>query len=181
MSSQSDSSELLVFLRLCVTPGDGGGGDGSSGSEDSGNDGGVSTIPLPTTNVQTTYDVLRGLGIVGSSAVGEDEDEDECYPPGHGRTGSLSRRNKVRTQAQLLTSCPCVCGFNCTFVPLFDMNSYEPPRDSLGALQMGDRVGPVGTGETSSSVGASGGTQRLSPVNWSMVLDRQEALVGPKA
>lgn len=42
---------------------------------------------------------------------------------------------------------------------------------------MGDRVGPVGTGETSSSLGASGGTQRLSPVNWSMVLDRQEALV----
>lgn len=44
-------------------------------------------------------------------------------------------------------------------------------------LQMGDRVGPVGTGEASFSIGASGGTQRLSPVNWSMVLDRQEALV----
>lgn len=44
-------------------------------------------------------------------------------------------------------------------------------------LQMGDRVGPVGTGEASSSMGATGGTLRLSPVNWSMVLDRQEALV----
>lgn len=42
---------------------------------------------------------------------------------------------------------------------------------------MGDRVGPVGTGETSSFVGASGGTQRISPVNWSAILDRQEALV----
>lgn len=97
MFFQSDPSYHLVLLCLCVTPGDGGGGDGSSGSEESGNDGGVSTIPLPATNVQTTYDVLRGLGIVGSSAVGEDEDEDEdeCYPPGH---GSLSRHNKVRTQ-----------------------------------------------------------------------------------
>lgn len=42
---------------------------------------------------------------------------------------------------------------------------------------MGDRVGPVGTGESSSSLGASSGTQRLPAVNWSMVLDRQEALV----
>ncbi|KAM9353963.1 centrosomal protein of 192 kDa [Symphorus nematophorus] len=114
--------------------GDGGGGDGSSGSEESGNDGGVSTIPLPTTNAQTTYDVLRGLGIVGSSAVGEDEGVDLNSLPGLGRN-SLSRHT-----------------------------------------EMGDRVGPVGTGETSSSVGASGGAQRLSPVNWSMVLDRQEAL-----
>uniref|UniRef100_UPI0037E7D549 centrosomal protein of 192 kDa n=1 Tax=Semicossyphus pulcher TaxID=241346 RepID=UPI0037E7D549 len=111
--------------------GDGGGGDGSSGSEESGNDGGVSTIPFPMTNVQTTYDVLRGLGIVGSSAVGEDEDGDLNNLPGHGRN-SLS--------------------------------------------EMGDRVGPVGTGEASSSFGASGGTLKLSPVNWSMVLDRQEAL-----
>ncbi|XP_028435208.1 centrosomal protein of 192 kDa isoform X1 [Perca flavescens] len=106
------------------TQGDGGGGDGSSGSEESGNDGGVSTIPLPTTVVQTTYDVLRGLGIVGSSAVDED------------------------------------CSLN---LP--------------GHTEMGDRVGPVGIGEASSSFGASGGTQRFSPVNWSMVLDRQEALV----
>uniref|UniRef100_A0A8D3C5R1 Centrosomal protein 192 n=1 Tax=Scophthalmus maximus TaxID=52904 RepID=A0A8D3C5R1_SCOMX len=41
-------------------------------------------------------------------------------------------------------------------------------------IQMGDRVGPVGTGESSSSLGPS---QRLSPVDWSMVLDRQGALV----
>ncbi|XP_037639447.1 centrosomal protein of 192 kDa isoform X1 [Sebastes umbrosus] len=108
--------------------GDGGGGDGSSGSEESGNDGGVSTIPLPMPVVQTTYDVLRGLGIVG-----EDEDGD-LDMPGRGRNG-LSRHT-----------------------------------------EMGDRVGPVGIGEASSSFQASRGTQRLSPVNWSMVLDRQEAL-----
>ncbi|XP_041648930.1 centrosomal protein of 192 kDa isoform X2 [Cheilinus undulatus] len=114
--------------------GDGGGGDGSSGSEESGNDGGVSTIPLPASNVQTTYDVLRGLGIVGSSAVGEDEDGDLNNLLGHGRN-SVSRHT-----------------------------------------EMGDRVGPVGTGEASSSSRASGGVQKLSPVNWSMVLDRQEAL-----
>ncbi|XP_047455217.1 centrosomal protein of 192 kDa isoform X2 [Mugil cephalus] len=112
--------------------GDGGGGDGSSGSEESGNDGGVSTIPFPAANVQTTYDALRGLGIVGSS-VGEDEDDDLSNLPGHGRA--------------------------------------NVPRHT----EMGDRVGPVGTGEASSSVGTSG-PQRLSPVNWSMVLDRQEAL-----
>ncbi|XP_008290130.1 centrosomal protein of 192 kDa isoform X2 [Stegastes partitus] len=114
--------------------GDGGGGDGSSGSEESGNDGGVSTIPLPATNIQTTYDALRGLGIVGSSAAGEDEDGDLNNLPGHGRN-SLPRHT-----------------------------------------EMGDRVGPVGTGEASSSLGASGGSQRLSPVNWSMVLERQEVL-----
>ncbi|XP_040900614.1 centrosomal protein of 192 kDa isoform X2 [Toxotes jaculatrix] len=111
--------------------GDGGGGDGSSGSEESGNYGGVSSVSLPTTNVQTTYDVLRGLGIVGSSAVGEDEEGGLNNLAGHGRN-------------------------RCT--------------------EMGDRVGPVGTGEASSSLGASLGTQSLSPVNWSMVLDRQEAL-----
>lgn len=44
-------------------------------------------------------------------------------------------------------------------------------------LQMGDRVGPVGTGEASSLQGASEGTQRVSPVDWSMILDRQQALV----
>ncbi|XP_047188931.1 centrosomal protein of 192 kDa isoform X1 [Scophthalmus maximus] len=110
--------------------GDGGGGDGSSGSEESGNYGSVS-VSLPTTNVQTTYAVLRGLGIVGSSAVGEEEDGDLNNLVGHGRS-SLSRHT-----------------------------------------EMGDRVGPVGTGESSSSLGPS---QRLSPVDWSMVLDRQGAL-----
>ncbi|KAM3873483.1 LOW QUALITY PROTEIN: centrosomal protein of 192 kDa [Diretmus argenteus] len=112
--------------------GDGGGGDGSSGSEESGNDGGVSTIPLLPAAAQTTYDVLRGLGIVGSSGVGADDSLSSL--PGLGRN-SLSRHT-----------------------------------------EMGDRVGPVGTGEASSSIGTSGGTQRLSPVNWSMALDRQEAL-----
>ncbi|XP_068998191.1 centrosomal protein of 192 kDa isoform X2 [Embiotoca jacksoni] len=111
--------------------GDGGGGDGSSGTED---DGGVSTIPVPASNVQTTYDVLRGLGIVGSSAVDEDHDDDLNILPGHGR------------------------------------NSFPRHTD------MGDRVGPVGTVEAGFSLGTSGGSQRLSPVNWSMVLDRQEAL-----
>ncbi|XP_030605186.1 centrosomal protein of 192 kDa [Archocentrus centrarchus] len=113
--------------------GDGGGGDGSSGSEESGNDGGVSTIPLPAT-VQTTYDALRGLGIVGSSAVGEDEDDNLTSLSVHGRI-SLPRHT-----------------------------------------EMGDRVGPVGTGETSSSLGMSGASQRLSPASWSKALDRQEAL-----
>lgn len=77
-----------------VTPGDGGGGDGSSGSEESGNDGGVSTIPLPSTNVQTTYDVLRGLGIVGSSAAAEDDNRNASRLPGHGRN-SLSLLTEV--------------------------------------------------------------------------------------
>ncbi|KAM9309577.1 centrosomal protein of 192 kDa [Pholidichthys leucotaenia] len=112
--------------------GDGGGGDGSSGSEESGNDGGVSTIPLPATNVKTTYDALRGLGIVGSSAVDEDEDDD---------LNNLLGKNHL-------------------------------PRHA----EMGDRVGPVGTGVASSSVGFSGPPQRVSPVNRSVVLDRQEAL-----
>nr|XP_020462386.1 LOW QUALITY PROTEIN: centrosomal protein of 192 kDa [Monopterus albus] len=114
--------------------GDGGGGDGSSGSEESGNDGGVSTIPLLTTKVQTTYDVLRGLGIVGSSTAGEDEDGDLNNLAGHSRN-SLSRHT-----------------------------------------EMGDRVGPVGTGKASISQEPSLGAQRLSPVNWSTILDRQEAL-----
>ncbi|KAF7654653.1 hypothetical protein LDENG_00066660 [Lucifuga dentata] len=114
--------------------GDGGGGDGSSGSEESGNDGGVSTVPLPTTTIQTTYDMLRGLGIVGSSGVGEEEDNDLNSLLGLGRN-NLSRHT-----------------------------------------EMGDRVGPVGTGEATFSTVQSGGTQRLSPVNWSMVLHRQEAL-----
>ncbi|KAF3840397.1 hypothetical protein F7725_019114 [Dissostichus mawsoni] len=113
--------------------GDGGGGDGSSGSEESGNDGGVATIPLPATVVQTTYDALRGLGVLGSSAIGE-ENDGKLNLQGHNRN-SLFRHT-----------------------------------------EMGDRVGPVGIGEASSSSGASRGTQRLSSVNWSMVLDRQEAL-----
>lgn len=85
----------MLVLCHCSSVGDGGGGDGSSGSEDSGNDGGVSTIPLPTANVQTTYDVLRGLGIVGSSAVGEDENGDLNNLEGHGRI-SLCRHSEVR-------------------------------------------------------------------------------------
>lgn len=38
-------------------------------------------------------------------------------------------------------------------------------------LQMGDRVGPVGTGEASSSSAAA------SHTHWSRMLDRQEVLV----
>lgn len=75
---------ILCFSCLCLTAGDGGAGDGSSGSEDSGNDGGVSTIPLPSANVQTTYDVLRGLGIVGSSAAAADN-SNASHLSGHGR------------------------------------------------------------------------------------------------
>ncbi|TWW79708.1 Centrosomal protein of 192 kDa [Takifugu flavidus] len=114
--------------------GDGGGGDGSSGSEDSGNDGGVSTIPLPSANVQTTYDVLRGLGIVGSSAAAAADNSNASHLSGHGRN-----------MFSLLT-------------------------------EIGDRVGPVGTGETNATSSTAGVAQRLSPVNWSMVLNRQEAL-----
>ncbi|XP_055021351.1 centrosomal protein of 192 kDa, partial [Boleophthalmus pectinirostris] len=99
--------------------GDGGGGDGSSGSEESGNDGGVSTMPLPAAAVQTTYDAFRGLGIVG-----EDQASD-----------------------------------------LSDLHGL-----------MGDRVGPVGTGEACSSDRASTIAQRVAPVTWSMTVDRQEAL-----
>lgn len=42
-------------------------------------------------------------------------------------------------------------------------------------------MGPVGTGETSSSLGMSGASQRLSHVSWSKALDRQEALVSTGA
>ncbi|XP_007250498.3 centrosomal protein of 192 kDa isoform X2 [Astyanax mexicanus] len=112
--------------------GDGGGGDGSSGSEEDGNDGGVSTIPL-TTGVQTTYDVLRGLGIVGGSGSGEDVHQLLSQIPGFGRPGIT------------------------------------------GHSQMGDRVGPVGTGEVEPSAQSSG-PAILSPVNWSMNQGRQEAL-----
>ncbi|XP_030637553.1 centrosomal protein of 192 kDa [Chanos chanos] len=110
--------------------GDGGGGDGSSGSEEDGNDGGVSTLPLPPTGVPTTYDVLRGLGIVGASGEGADE---LLSLPGLSRAG----------------------------VP--------------GHSEMGDRVGPVGTGEAVTAAAGSG-PANPSSVNWSMSLDRQEAL-----
>lgn len=59
--------------------GDGGGGDGSSGSDEEGNNGGVSTIPLPPTTVQSTYDVLRGLGIVGGSGQMGDDDQLQTF------------------------------------------------------------------------------------------------------
>ncbi|MEQ2243530.1 hypothetical protein ILYODFUR_007877 [Ilyodon furcidens] len=113
--------------------GDGGGGDGSSGSEESGNDGGVATIPVPVNSGLTMYDALRGLGIVGSSPLSEDE------------TAGFSR-------------------------------FQEHVRNSLPRFaEMGYRVGPVGTGEASSSAVTSGAFQRLS-VNCSRMLDRQEAL-----
>ncbi|XP_072535710.1 centrosomal protein of 192 kDa isoform X2 [Salminus brasiliensis] len=112
--------------------GDGGGGDGSSGSEEDGNDGGVSTI-LPTAGIQTTYDVLRGLGIVGGSGTGEDVDQLLSQLPGIGRPGIT------------------------------------------GLSQMGDRLGPVGTGETEPSAQSSG-PAKLCLGNWSMNQDRQGAL-----
>ncbi|KAB5586795.1 hypothetical protein PHYPO_G00005640 [Pangasianodon hypophthalmus] len=118
-------------IDLPIT-GDGGGGDGSSGSEEDGNDGGVSTVPPPT-GVQTTYDVLRGLGIVGGSGTGEDEHQLLSQLPGLGR---------------------------------FVSNVHS---------QMGDRVGPVGTVETESSVQSSGLT-RVQSINQSINQDRQEAL-----
>ncbi|XP_077063730.1 centrosomal protein of 192 kDa [Siphateles boraxobius] len=112
-----------------ITGDGGGGGDGSSGSDEEGN-GGVSTIPLPPTTVQSTYDVLRGLGIVGGS--GETQDDDQLQT-------LLSRSGMIMHD------------------------------------QMGDRVGPVGTGEAGHTAVATGPSSRC-PVNWSMSLDRQEAL-----
>ncbi|XP_028327501.1 centrosomal protein of 192 kDa isoform X4 [Gouania willdenowi] len=104
--------------------GNAGGGDGSSGSEGSRND---STIPLPQT-VQTTYEALRGLGIVGSNAIGEDEED-------------------------------VVINY-----------AYRH-------AEIGNRVGPVGTGEASSCQGTSAGLQRLSHVTWNMALDQRKVLV----
>ncbi|KAM9489510.1 centrosomal protein of 192 kDa [Clarias gariepinus] len=120
-------------IDLPIT-GDGGGGDGSSGSEEDGNNGVVSAVPPPT-GVQTTYDVLRGLGIVGGSGTGEDEHRLLSQLPGLDR-----------------------------FV-------------SNGQSQMGDRVGPVGTVETESSVQGSGLT-RAQSLNHRMTQDRQESLNG---
>ncbi|XP_076844541.1 centrosomal protein of 192 kDa [Brachyhypopomus gauderio] len=73
--------------------GDGGGGDGSSGSEDDGNDGGVSTIPLPA-SVQTTYDVLRGLGIVGASGARDHSQQLLSQLPGLDWSG-LARHSQM--------------------------------------------------------------------------------------
>lgn len=77
LKTPSLSNNIAESSSLCfsVGSGDGGGGDGSSGSDEEGNDGGVSTNPLPPTTVQSTYDVLRGLGIVGGS--GETGDDDQ--------------------------------------------------------------------------------------------------------
>ncbi|KAK1895972.1 Centrosomal protein of 192 kDa [Dissostichus eleginoides] len=94
---------------------------------------GMEAVGVKKAEMTTTYDALRGLGVVGSSAIGE-ENDGKLNLQGHNRN-SLFRHT-----------------------------------------EMGDRVGPVGIGEASSSSGASRGTQRLSSVNWSMVLDRQEAL-----
>lgn len=81
---QSNVESSAFYTSGCYVLGDGGGGDGSSGSEEDGNDGGVSTVPQPT-SVQTTYDVLRGLGIVGGSGTGEDEHQLLSQLPGLGR------------------------------------------------------------------------------------------------
>lgn len=78
---------LQFFLYLCGSTGNGGGGDGSSGSEASGNDGGVSTIPVPVPTALTTYDALRGLGIVGSSPLSDEEYVDFSSLPEHWRNG----------------------------------------------------------------------------------------------
>ncbi len=64
----------MSYHYLSVPSGDGGGGDGSSGSDEEGN-GAVSTIPLPPTTGQSTYDVLRGLGIVGGNGQMGDDDQ----------------------------------------------------------------------------------------------------------
>ncbi|XP_072572907.1 centrosomal protein of 192 kDa isoform X1 [Paramormyrops kingsleyae] len=105
----------------------GGGGDGSSGGEGQGSDGGVSVVPLTSGGAQAAYDVTRGLGIVGASGTGGDDDDGFSWP------------------------------------------------GALAHSEMGDRVGPVGTGEAGSADTGPGG-YRVSPVNWSMTLDRQVAL-----
>uniref|UniRef100_W5MTK4 Centrosomal protein 192 n=1 Tax=Lepisosteus oculatus TaxID=7918 RepID=W5MTK4_LEPOC len=114
--------------------GTGGGGDGSSGSDKEGSDGGVSTVPLFSNNAQTSsYDVLRGLGIVGGNGA-EDEADDEPLP------SQLASGELV-------------------------------PRHS----EMGDRVGPVGTGEAGSSTTGLV-LSAAFPFQRTTSLDRQEAL-----
>ncbi|XP_069050952.1 centrosomal protein of 192 kDa [Lepisosteus oculatus] len=120
--------------QVISSPVTGGGGDGSSGSDKEGSDGGVSTVPLFSNNAQTSsYDVLRGLGIVGGNGA-EDEADDEPLP--------------------------------------LQLASGElVPRHS----EMGDRVGPVGTGEAGSSTTGLV-LSAAFPFQRTTSLDRQEAL-----
>nr|XP_015213299.1 PREDICTED: centrosomal protein of 192 kDa [Lepisosteus oculatus] len=120
--------------QVISSPVTGGGGDGSSGSDKEGSDGGVSTVPLFSNNAQTSsYDVLRGLGIVGGNGA-EDEADDEPLP------SQLASGELV-------------------------------PRHS----EMGDRVGPVGTGEAGSSTTGLV-LSAAFPFQRTTSLDRQEAL-----
>lgn len=80
-------------------------------------------------------------------------------------------------------------GFQCRKKPVFIYLFFAYPSIIIriiaqlqivlvlyGSFQMGDRVGPVGTGEAGHTAVASGPASRC-PVNWSMSLDRKEALV----
>ncbi|XP_041101088.1 centrosomal protein of 192 kDa isoform X2 [Polyodon spathula] len=57
--------------QVINSPITGGGGDGTSESDE--DNGGVATITTFSSNVQTTYHDLRGLGIVGCNIAGEDD------------------------------------------------------------------------------------------------------------
>lgn len=81
MFFQSSVGNSTIYTSGRYVLGDGGGGDGSSGSEEDGNNGGVSTVSPPT-GLQTTYDVLRGLGIVGGSGTGDNEHQLFSQLPG---------------------------------------------------------------------------------------------------
>lgn len=72
---------FLLSVGLAWLAGDGGGGgDGSSGGEGQGSDGGVSVVPLTSGGAQAAYDVTRGLGIVGASGTGGDDDDGFSWP-----------------------------------------------------------------------------------------------------
>ncbi len=86
---------------------------GSSGSDEEGN-GGISTIPLPPTTGQSTYDVLRGLGIVGGS--GQMGDDDQLQ--------SLRSRSGTITHGQVIFSVSwAINNYQCKmFISLNDCN-----------------------------------------------------------
>uniref|UniRef100_A0A7N8XJ61 Centrosomal protein 192 n=1 Tax=Mastacembelus armatus TaxID=205130 RepID=A0A7N8XJ61_9TELE len=101
---------------------------------------------------------------------------------GHGGPSLSGIEHRRSAEGQVIN--PPVTDFFCSFVQLlyFSIQSVlDLLLDLLDVLQMGDRVGPVGTGKTSFSLGSSLGTQCLPPENWSIALGRQEALVSTDA
>ncbi|RXM28469.1 Centrosomal protein of 192 kDa [Acipenser ruthenus] len=110
----------------------GGGGDGTSESDE--DNGGLATIPTFSSNVQTTYGDLRGLGIVGCN-VADKDDCDQLPLQRVGRNSSPAHREDAMDNPEVASASGAEDNLDSLYFRNVGENCKPADQSNTGILQ----------------------------------------------